>query len=100
MADHAILAVVLARSTPFADVGAKGTPGESVIGVGTIASRTSRTCGRVTRMLAVFPDWAPPWVFIVGRALVDNRLESCGGKGVAPEAEVLNYPMVSGQECA
>ncbi len=48
--------------------------------------------------LASFVDRAFPRVFVVGHTLVDDHLKCRGRQQVATKAEVLNNPVVGGQE--
>ncbi len=68
------------------------------IGVGFVARCASRVGGWGANWLASFVDGAFPRVFVIGHTLVDDRLKSRSSQRVATKAEVLNNPIVGGQE--
>jgi hypothetical protein len=54
----------------------------------------------VSNRFPILPDRAFPRVFVIGHALLHDRLECGGGQRVATKAKVLNYPVVRGSESA
>ena len=69
-----------------------------VIRVGFVARCASGVGGGGASWLASFVDGAFPRVFVVGHTFVDDRLKCRGRQRVATKAEVLNNPMLGGQE--
>ena len=80
VADQAFLAAVFAPNMPARDVGAKRASRHGIIGVGFVVERTSagRVGGWGSDRFPILPDRAFPRVFVVGHALLHDRLE-CGG---------------------
>ncbi len=77
--DQAFLAAVFAPDTPARDVGAKRASRHGIIGVGFVVERTSagRVGGWGSDRFPILPDRAFPRVFVIGYALLHDRLE-CG----------------------
>jgi hypothetical protein len=69
-----------------------------VIGVGFVARCASGIGRGGANWLASFVDGAFPPVFVIGHTVVNDRLNCCGRQRVATKAEVLNSPVVGGQE--
>ncbi len=80
VADQAFLAAVFAPDMPARDVGAERASRRDVIGVGFVAGPTSagRVSGWGSDRFPIIPNRAFPGVFVIGHALLHDRLE-CGG---------------------
>ena len=80
VADQAFLAAVFAPNTPVQDVGAERASRLGVVGVGFVAGPTSAGCvsGWGSDRFPIMPNRPFPGVFVVGHALLHDRLE-CGG---------------------
>ena len=70
---------VFAPDTPARDVGAKQASRHGIIGLGFVARGASagRVSGWGSNWFPILPDQAFPRVFIIGHALLHNRVE-CG----------------------
>ena len=77
---------------------AKQARRHGVIRVGFVARCASCVGGGGANRLASFVDRAFLQVFVVGHTLVNDHLKGRGRQRVVTKAEVLNNPMVGGQE--
>ena len=89
--DHALALLIFESFLPAAETVIEGLGGESLVRAFAIGTSGIRRGCAAGDGLAIFPNWALPWVLVVICALFHNCLEGGLSEGIATQAKLLNH---------